>query len=86
MITTKKIIEMKGVEPIVMITAYDYPSAKIASEVGIDLLLVGDSLGNVLLGYDSTIPVSMEDMLIHIRAVRRGAPNSFIVGDMPFLS
>lgn len=86
MITTKKVIEMKGKEPIVMITAYDYPSAKIASEVGIDLLLVGDSLGNVLLGYDSTIPVSMEDMLIHIRAVRRGAPDSFIVGDMPFLS
>ncbi|MFN3692149.1 MAG: 3-methyl-2-oxobutanoate hydroxymethyltransferase [Fervidobacterium sp.] len=86
MITTKKIIEMKSKEPIVMITAYDYPSAKITSEAGIDLLLVGDSLGNVLLGYDSTIPVSMEDMLIHIRAVRRGAPNSFIVGDMPFLS
>lgn len=86
MITTKKIIEMKGKEPITMITAYDYPSAKIASEAGVDLLLVGDSLGNVLLGYDSTIPVTMDDMLIHIKAVRRGAPQSFIIGDMPFLS
>lgn len=86
MITTKKILEMKGKEPITMITAYDYPTAKIASEAGIDLLLVGDSLGNVLLGYDSTIPVTMEDMLMHIRAVRRGAPDAFIIGDMPFLS
>jgi len=79
-------MEMKGKEPIVMITAYDYPSAKIAAESEIDLLLVGDSLGNVVLGYDSTVPVTMEDMLIHIKAVRRGAPEAFIVGDMPFLS
>ena len=82
----RKIMEMKGKEPIVMITAYDYPSAKIAAESEIDLLLVGDSLGNVVLGYDSTVPVTMEDMLIHIKAVRRGAPEAFIVGDMPFLS
>jgi len=79
-------MEMKGKEPIVMITAYDYPSAKIAAGSGIDILLVGDSLGNVVLGYDSTVPVTMEDMLIHIKAVRRGAPEAFIVGDMPFLS
>lgn len=82
----RKIMEMKGKEPIVMITAYDYPSAKIAAESEIDILLVGDSLGNVVLGYDSTVPVTMEDMLIHIKAVRRGAPEAFIVGDMPFLS
>jgi len=79
-------MEMKGKEPIVMITAYDYPSAKIAAGSEIDILLVGDSLGNVVLGYDSTVPVTMEDMLIHIKAVRRGAPEAFIVGDMPFLS
>ncbi|KAF2962444.1 3-methyl-2-oxobutanoate hydroxymethyltransferase [Fervidobacterium sp. 2310opik-2] len=83
---TKKIIDMKGKEPITMITAYDYPTARIASEAGIDIILVGDSLGNVILGYDSTIPVTMEDMLMHIKAVRRGAPDAFIVGDMPFLS
>lgn len=82
----RKIMEMKGKEPIVMITAYDYPSAKIAAGSGIDILLVGDSLGNVVLGYDGTVPVTMEDMLIHIKAVRRGAPEAFIVGDMPFLS
>ncbi|SHN62193.1 3-methyl-2-oxobutanoate hydroxymethyltransferase [Fervidobacterium gondwanense] len=86
MVTTKKIIDMKGKEPIVMITAYDYPTAKIASESGVEIILVGDSLGNVVLGYDSTIPVTMEDMLFHIKAVRRGAPDAFIVGDMPFLS
>jgi len=82
----RRIIEMKGKEPITMITAYDYPSSRIASESGVDILLVGDSLGNVVLGYDSTVPVSMEEMLIHIKAVRRGAPEAFIVGDMPFLS
>ncbi len=86
MINTKKIIDMKGKEPITMITAYDYPTARIANEAGIDIILVGDSLGNVILGYDSTIPVTMEDMLMHIKAVRRGAPDAFIVGDMPFLS
>lgn len=84
--TTKKIIDMKGKEPIVMLTAYDYPTAKIASESGVEIILVGDSLGNVVLGYDSTIPVTMEEMLMHIKAVRRGAPDAFIVGDMPFLS
>ncbi|WP_372590409.1 3-methyl-2-oxobutanoate hydroxymethyltransferase [Fervidobacterium pennivorans subsp. carthaginiensis] len=85
-VNTRKIIDMKGKEPIVMVTAYDYPTAKIVSEAGVDIILVGDSLGNVVLGYDSTILVSMEEMLMHIRAVRRGAPDAFIVGDMPFLS
>ncbi len=81
-----KLLEMKGKEPITMITAYDFASASLASEAGVDLILVGDSLGNVILGYDSTIPVTMEDMLIHLKAVRRGAPDTFIIGDMPFMS
>ncbi|MBO8160342.1 MAG: 3-methyl-2-oxobutanoate hydroxymethyltransferase [Thermosipho sp. (in: Bacteria)] len=81
-----KLIKMKGKEKIVMITAYDTPSAKIAEKAGVDIILVGDSLGNNVLGYSNTIPVTMEEMLIHLRAVRRGAPNSFIVADMPFLS
>ncbi|ODN29750.1 3-methyl-2-oxobutanoate hydroxymethyltransferase [Fervidobacterium thailandense] len=81
-----KLLQMKGKEPIVMITAYDYPTAKIASEAGVDLILVGDSLANVVLGYDSTLPANMDEMLEHIRAVRRGAPDAFIIGDMPFLS
>ena len=73
-------------EKIVYLTAYDYLTAKYEERAGIDMILVGDSLGNVTLGYDSTYPVTMEDMLIHCRAVRRGAPNTFIVGDMPFMS
>uniref|UniRef100_A0A7C4VSG9 3-methyl-2-oxobutanoate hydroxymethyltransferase n=1 Tax=Fervidobacterium thailandense TaxID=1008305 RepID=A0A7C4VSG9_9BACT len=81
-----KLLQMKGKEPIVMITAYDYPTARIANEAGVDLILVGDSLANVVLGYDSTLPASMEEMLEHIRAVRRGAPDAFVIGDMPFLS
>lgn len=71
-------------EKIVMLTAYDYPSAKLAEEAGVDLILVGDSLGMVVLGYDTTIPVTLEDMIHHGKAVRRGAKNTFIVIDMPF--
>lgn len=71
---------------IVMITAYDYPSAKQVEQAQADMILVGDSLGNVVLGYDSTIYVTMEDMLHHAKAVKRGAPNTFIVVDMPFMS
>ncbi len=77
---------MKGKEPITMVTAYDYFSAKLCERAGIDAVLVGDSLGNVVLGYDTTLNVDMEDMIKHISAVRRGAPNSFIIGDMPFMS
>jgi 3-methyl-2-oxobutanoate hydroxymethyltransferase len=73
-------------EPIAMITAYDYPSAKLVDEAGADVILVGDSLGMVVLGYDSTIPVTMEDMIHHTKAVTRGAKRSFVVSDMPFLS
>ena len=73
-------------EKIVYLTGYDYLTAKYEERAGIDMILVGDSLGNVILGYDSTYPVTMEDMLIHCKAVRRGAPNTFIVGDMLFMS
>ncbi|NMO98014.1 3-methyl-2-oxobutanoate hydroxymethyltransferase [Paenibacillus lemnae] len=72
--------------PISMITAYDYPSAQLAEEAGVDIILVGDSLGNVVLGYNSTIPVTMEDMVYHTRSVARGAENTFIVADLPFMT
>lgn len=73
-------------EKIVMLTAYDYPSAKLAERSGVDVILVGDSLGMVVLGYDSTVPVTMEDMIHHTKAVKRGAKDTFIVVDMPFMS
>jgi 3-methyl-2-oxobutanoate hydroxymethyltransferase len=73
-------------DPIVMLTAYDFPSAKLAEEAGVDMILVGDSLGMVVLGYDSTIPVTVEDMIHHTKAVKRGAKDTFIVTDMPFMS
>nr|WP_188206513.1 3-methyl-2-oxobutanoate hydroxymethyltransferase [Alkalibacillus aidingensis] len=82
MLSKKK---MNG-EKLAMITAYDYPSAKVCEEAGVDLILVGDSLGMVVLGYDSTIPVTVDDMIHHGKAVRRGAPNTFTVVDMPFMS
>ena len=71
-------------EKIVMLTAYDHPSAKIAEEAGVDVLLVGDSLGMVVLGYDSTVSVTVDDMIHHGKAVKRGATDTFIVVDMPF--
>ncbi len=73
-------------EKIVYLTAYDYLTAKMVEKAGIDMILVGDSLGMVSLGYDTTFPVTMDDMVRHCQAVRRGAPNTFIVGDMPYLS
>ena len=85
--STKDFLEMKNQrKKIVMVTAYDYPSAKQAEQAGVDMILVGDSLGNVVLGYDSTIYVTMEDMVHHTKAVKRGACNTFIVVDMPFMS
>ncbi|MCY0901072.1 MAG: 3-methyl-2-oxobutanoate hydroxymethyltransferase [Firmicutes bacterium] len=73
-------------EKIAMVTAYDYPSAMACARANADMLLVGDSLGMVVLGYDSTLPVTMADMIHHTSAVRRGAPGSFVVTDMPFMS
>lgn len=67
-----------------MLTAYDSSMARLLNSCEVDILLVGDSLGMVMLGYDSTVPVTMEEMLHHVKAVRRGAPDSFIIGDMPF--
>ncbi|MDQ6418196.1 3-methyl-2-oxobutanoate hydroxymethyltransferase [Paenibacillus sp. LHD-117] len=69
-----------------MVTAYDYPSAKLAEEAGIDTILVGDSLGNVVLGYETTIPVTIDDIVYHTRAVARAATNTFIISDMPFMT
>ncbi len=86
MVNLRKLMAMKNKTPITMVTAYDYFSAKACEEVGMDMILVGDSLGNVVLGYDSTLKVDMEDVIRHLSAVRRGAPNSFIVADMPFMS
>ena len=74
----------KNGEKIAWITAYDFPMASFAEQAGMDMILVGDSLGMVVLGYDGTVPVTMEDCISHCKAVRRGAPNTFIVGDMPF--
>lgn len=86
-ITTTTLAEMKARgEKICMLTAYDYPSARLLDEAGVEIILVGDSVGNVLLGYSSTLPVTMEEMLHHTRAVARGAKRALVVGDMPFLS
>ena len=71
---------------ITMLTAYDYPLALLEDKAGIDIILVGDSVGMVVLGYESTVPVDMNEMLHHTKAVRRGAKYSFVIGDMPFMS
>jgi 3-methyl-2-oxobutanoate hydroxymethyltransferase len=85
--TINEIREMKQKgEKITMLTAYDYSTAKIIDEVGIPLILVGDSLGMVILGYETTIPVTIEDMLHHTKAVVRGTKQALIVGDMPFMT
>ena len=78
-------MKQKG-EKITMLTAYDYSTAKIVDEVGIPLILVGDSLGMVVLGYESTIPVTMEEMLHHTKAVVRGTKQAMVIGDMPFMT
>jgi 3-methyl-2-oxobutanoate hydroxymethyltransferase len=86
-VSINAIKEMKSKkEKIVMLTAYDYSIAKLVDEAGIPLILVGDSLGMVILGYDSTIPVTMDEMIHHTKAVARGAKQSMVIGDMPFMT
>jgi 3-methyl-2-oxobutanoate hydroxymethyltransferase len=86
-VTITEIKEMKQKkENIPMLTAYDYVTAKMVDEAGVPLILVGDSLGMVMLGYESTIPVTMEDMIHHTKAVVRGAKKALVVGDMPFMT
>jgi 3-methyl-2-oxobutanoate hydroxymethyltransferase len=82
------VLELRGKkgQRVAMLTAYDYPTAKLAADGGIDLILVGDSLGMVVLGYDSTTPVTLDDMVHHTKAARRGAPQAFLVADLPFLT
>jgi len=83
--TLPRLAEMKhNREPIVMVTAYDYPSAQIVDEAGVDIVLVGDTAAMVVLGYDATTPVGMEEMLMMAGAVRRGLEHPLLIGDMPF--
>jgi len=85
-VTAPAVRAMKGSQRIGMITAYDYPSAKLADAAGSDIILVGDSLAMVVLGYPDTLSVTVDDMVHHTRAVARGATNALIVGDMPWLA
>jgi 3-methyl-2-oxobutanoate hydroxymethyltransferase len=73
-------------QPITMLTCYDFPTAHFQEEAGIDMILVGDSLGMTILGYETTLPVTMDDMIRHAQAVRRGAPTAWLIGDMPYMS
>ena len=83
--TLPRLAEMKrNREPIVMVTAYDHPSAQVAEEAGVDLVLIGDSAANNVLGYETTVPVEMDEMLMLARAVRRGLTSPLLIGDMPF--
>lgn len=85
--TTSSLLKAKNDgKKISMLTAYDYSTAKILDEAGVDTLLVGDSLGMVILGYENTLKVTIEDMIHHVKAVSRGAKYAFVIGDMPFLS
>src|SRR5918992_732379 len=84
-VTLTKLGEKKALgEPIVMIAAYDYPSAKVAEDAGVDVVLVGDSAAMTVLGYPSTVPVSLDEMIMLAAAARRGLTTPFLVGDLPF--
>jgi 3-methyl-2-oxobutanoate hydroxymethyltransferase len=86
-LTPPHMIELKRKgEPIAVLTAYDFPTARLADQAGAEMVLVGDSLGTVILGYDSTLPVTMDDMLHHVRAVVRARPSALVIADMPFMS
>jgi 3-methyl-2-oxobutanoate hydroxymethyltransferase len=84
------IVDLQGMkerrERIAWLTSYDFPTAQFAEAAGLDMILVGDSLGMCVYGYESTVPVTMAQAIVHCEAVRRGAPNTFVVGDMPFMS
>jgi 3-methyl-2-oxobutanoate hydroxymethyltransferase len=86
-VTASSLLEKKQRHEIITcLTAYDYPSARLIDEAGIDMILVGDSLGMVMLGYENTLPVTMPEMLHHVRAVRRGVKHAFLIADMPYAS
>lgn len=86
-VTTRTVMKMKATgEKIAMLTAYDFLTAKLLDQVGIDIILVGDSLGNVIQGYETTLPVTVDDMIYHAKAVKRAVKNALIVVDMPFMS
>lgn len=86
-VTPQLLLDMKAAgRKIAVLTAYDYPTARLEDDSGIDIVLVGDSVGNVVLGYENTLPVTMEEMLHHVRAVSRGVKRAMVVADMPYLS
>src|SRR6478752_1244478 len=85
-VTVPELRALKGQRRLVMVTAYDYPSAFLSDAAGVDIILVGDSLGMVVLGYESTVPVTLAEMIHHGRAVVRGARGALIVVDLPFMS
>ena len=85
-LTAHDIRARKGGPRLSMVSVYDFPFARLATEAGIDILLVGDSLGMVVQGHDSTVPVTLDDIIYHAKAVRRGAPKTHVVADLPFLT
>jgi 3-methyl-2-oxobutanoate hydroxymethyltransferase len=84
--TAPKVRALKGKERIVVVTAYDYPTARVADQAGVEVILVGDSLGMVVLGYESTLPVTVDEMVHHTKAVMRARPRALVVADLPFMS